>query len=222
MPKDQTTIPTHLDEPDADMLMHSGRPVHLWDPSPLDVWLPDWVRGASRVPRWGGQTRGRHGYNDLQHCVLARRTVMWLNPHAPLLAQRWALMHDLNEGAGLGDIAAPYTAYFKPKGLGVLKARLDRALRLSVGLPAELPEAVERLVKEADVILAVAEAIQLMGWPERLARRRVGKGYRGPLPPFAIEPMDEVAARAAWTREWLLLGGQKLFPHPPETLIQAE
>jgi hypothetical protein len=203
-------VPTHLEAPRVNLRMRSDRLVNLYDPAALDIELDDWVYGASRVPRWGGQTKGEVAYNDLCHMLLTERifsAMVW--PGAPLEARRWALAHDLHEGAGLGDICTPYGRLFAEAGLRELKGRLDRALRLAMGLPAELPPRQRDAIKRADRIAAVSEAVQLMGWPERSARPEIGQGYRGALWDKPIALLDEAAARTAWWRRYRLLGGQR-------------
>jgi 5'-deoxynucleotidase YfbR-like HD superfamily hydrolase len=203
-------VPTHLDAPRVNLRMRSGRLVNLYDPAAIDIVLDDWVYGASRVPRWGGQTRAETAYNDLCHMLLTERIVselVW--PGAPVEVRRWALAHDLHEGAGLGDICTPYGRLFAEAGLRELKARLDRALRLAMGLPAEVPARHREAIKRADRIAAVSEAVQLMGWPEASARRDVGHGYRGALWAKPIALLDEAAARAAWWRRYEALGGKR-------------
>ncbi|MFY8094658.1 MAG: hydrolase [Niveispirillum sp.] len=192
-------VPTHLDAPRTNLLMRSGRWVNLYDPSPADIVLADWVTGASRVARWGGQTRGDCAYNVLQHSVLLEQVlVTLLAPDAGPTLRLAALMHDLHEGGGLGDVVTPYGKLFATAGLKEVKARLDRALFLAAGLPWPLSPADTDLIKKADRIIAVSEAIQLMDWPEKLARRDIGGGYRGKLWTDPIVVVDEAAARTLW------------------------
>lgn len=203
-----SAVPTHLDAPRTNLLMRSGRLVNLYDPSPADMVLEDWVTGASRVARWGGQTRGDTAYNVAQHGVLVEDIlVRMVWPKAPREARLWALAHDLHEGGGLGDIVTPYGALFAQAGLREVKARIDRALRVATGLPAEVPEDHKKAVKRADTIAAVSEAVQLMAWPEKTARRDIGSGYRGKLYDRAITVVDEKIARDDWWRRYRLLGG---------------
>lgn len=204
-------IPVHEDAPEAASRMHSGRWVHLYDPSPLDIDLADWVRGCSRVDRWGGQSIPEQGWNDLCHMMLVERILtrrVW--PNAPREARLWALMHDLHEGGGLGDIATPYGRILKAAGLDELKRRLDRALRLAAGLSALPDDETVAMIKRADVIAAVTEGVRLAGWPEAIARQRIGRGYEGALWTGRLVSLDQVQARQAWTRRFILLGGKGL------------
>lgn len=58
-----------------------------------------------------------------------------------------------------------------------------------------LPDEVTvKFVKRADLIDAVTEAVYLAGWPEDVARRRVGKGYEGTRWTGKLAPLDQVAA----------------------------
>jgi len=190
--------------------MRSQRWVNLYDPSPVDIELSDWVTGASRVPRWGGQVKGEISFNVLQHHDLVEQVltgIVW--PDAPREARMLAKLHDLHEGGGLGDIVTPYSALFANSGLREIKSRLDRVIFLAAGLPNDLPENVCVAVKKADMVAAISEAIQLLDWPEALARRDIGKGYRGPLWTDAILVLDERAARVAWWDGYYALGGRR-------------
>ncbi|MGB8841753.1 MAG: hypothetical protein WCC64_11845 [Aliidongia sp.] len=210
-------IPFHDDAPRINLLMRSSRWVNLYDPAALDIVLSDWVTGASRVARWGGQTKGDTAYNVLQHSDLVERILVemvW--PNAPRTARLLAKAHDLHEGGGLGDVVTPYSKLFAQAGLQELKARLDKVLFLAIGLPSVIPDDVRAAVKRADMIAAVSEAVQLLDWPEKAARRDVGHGYRGPLWPKEIVVIDERQARDAWWRGYRLLGGKGCPPMPSD------
>lgn len=205
-----TPVPTHSEAPRTNLLMRSGRWVNLYDPSPADIVLDDWVTGASRIPRWGGQTQGDVAYNVCQHSLLVEEilvTMIW--PGASREARLLALMHDLHEGGGLGDVVTPYGKLFATSGLKEVKERLDRAIRLAVDLPAVVSTLHEQNIKKADRVAAVSEAVQLMGWPEKLARRDIGGGYRGKLWDRPIAVLDEADSRVAWWRKYRLLGGRQ-------------
>ncbi|HYE52510.1 MAG TPA: HD family hydrolase [Azospirillaceae bacterium] len=206
----KSVVPTHLDAPRTNLLMRSGRWVNLYDPSPADIALEDWIVGASRVARWGGQTLGDTAYNVLQHSVVLDDILSTIvDKRASPELRRVGLAHDLHEGGGLGDVVTPYGKLFATAGLKEVKARLDRALFLALGLPHPLPEAWAEAVKRADMIAAVSEAVQLMGWPERLARRDIGRGYRGKLWEAPIQVLDERASRELWWDRWTALGGRR-------------
>lgn len=68
------------------------------------------------------------------------------------------------------------------------------------------------MVKRADQIAAVTEGVRLAGWPEAVARQRIGRGYEGALWTGKLTPLDQTEARRAWTRRFILLGGKGLPP----------
>ena len=181
----------------------------MLDPSPIDVVPNDFVYGASRAGRWGGQTRGEIGFSVLQHMTLTTRIAdrlvlvgsLW--PQGSSIraqALKIAHCHDLHEGGGLGDIITPYGKILNiaSGALEELKSRLDRAIFLNVRIrrPSE-EQRVLTAVKKADRIAAVSEAIQLLGYDVDEARRKFG-GAGLPIWTDAIVPLDEVAAREEW------------------------
>jgi 5'-deoxynucleotidase YfbR-like HD superfamily hydrolase len=201
-------VPNHIERPDAVLRMRSGRVLNLYDPSPLDVVPMDFVFGASRVARWGGQTNGERTLNVLQHCVIVRdiardlvdSTAIGRSAARARSAFQAALHHDLHEGGGLGDIITPYGKLLNLSGglLDEIKERLDRCLALQMGLVWPLRDDVAKVVKLADRAAAVSEAIQLMGYSEAQARASIGRGYAGLLYAKEIVPLGEAEARALW------------------------
>lgn len=196
-------VPKQDEVPRTKLFMRSGNWVNLYDPAAKDIVVEDWVYGASRAARWGGQTKGETAYNVLQHSLLVQDVLMGLvDGKASREAQFVALCHDLHEGGGLGDIVTPYGKLFSWSGLSEVKDRLDHAIFGSVGLAHPVLVSVKDAVKLADTIAAVSEAVQLMDWPEHLARRDIGGGYDGPLWTKQIEILDERASRAAWMERY--------------------
>ncbi|HJV75090.1 MAG TPA: hypothetical protein VJ654_12770 [Noviherbaspirillum sp.] len=192
-------VPTRDEAPRTKLFMRSGNWVNLYDPLAQDIVLEDWVVGASRAARYGGQTKGDYAYNVLQHSSLVENILTdMVMPNALPAYRLAALCHDLHEGGGLGDIVTPYGKLFARAGLTEVKSRIDHALFESIGIAHPLSPEVKAAIKKADVIAAVTEAVQLMDWPERLARRDVGEGYEGPLWTKPIEILDERASRAEW------------------------
>jgi 5'-deoxynucleotidase YfbR-like HD superfamily hydrolase len=203
-----TRVPTQADTPRVFQRMRSGRRLHLLDPSPVDVEISDAIYGISRQMRWNGQTTGEVGFTVAQHSVTVEAiftAMVW--PKAPVEARLAALVHDLAEWV-LSDLSTPVKAVIKAAGYGELEQRVDRAIRLRIGLPAVLPEAWIDPLKRADRIAGVTEAVRLAGWSEADARRDVGKGYRGKLWEGPLDPLPEAAARAQWLARFAALGGR--------------
>jgi len=202
-------VPTAAEAPHVHLKMRSGRILNLLDPSPFDVVPSDFVYGASRVGRWGGQTRGEIGFSVLQHMTLTTRIAdrlvlvgsLWpVDSSIRAQAMKIAHCHDLHEGGGLGDIITPYGKILNiaSGALEELKSRLDRVIFMNVRIrrPSE-EQRVMTAVKKADRIAAVSEAIQLLGYDADEARRKFG-GAGLPIWTQPIVPLSEAAARDEW------------------------
>jgi uncharacterized protein len=152
--------------------MLSGRRLDLLEPSPLDIEITDIAHGLARVARWNGQTKGAHAFCVAQHSVLVERLVGELSPRLSREARLMALLHDAPEYV-VGDLISPFKA-----AVGVnykaLEERLQAAIHLRFGLPAQIPATLKALFKKADHLSAYYEATQLAGFEEPEARRLFG------------------------------------------------
>jgi 5'-deoxynucleotidase YfbR-like HD superfamily hydrolase len=152
--------------------MLSGRRLDLLDPSPLDVEIEDIAHGLAFVARWNGQTRGEHPFSVAEHSLLVEELFGRLAPQ-PL--PRWrlaALLHDAPEYV-IGDMISPVKGAVGP-GYAAMDARLAAAVHLRFGLPADLPDAVKALIKQADRLSAWLEAVRIAGFSEAEANRLFG------------------------------------------------
>ncbi|MEQ8395207.1 HD family hydrolase [Thalassobaculum sp.] len=189
--------------PRAWQRMLSGRRLDLLDPSPFDVEIEDIAHGLSRVARWNGQTSGEWAYSVAQHSVLVERVAGLIDRD---LAQRWrlaTLLHDAAEYV-IGDMITPFKSVIGPD-YKTIEAALMRAVHLRVGLPAELPAPIGKLIKRADRVAAYLEATQLAGFAASEARGffgtpRVGSDIR-------IEAMSPNEAKQRYIDRFRLLGG---------------
>lgn len=182
--------------PRAWQRMLSGRRLDLLDPSPLDVEIEDVAHGLSRVARWNGQTAGEWAFSVAQHCLLVERL---LAEHGPAgwrhsRARLAALLHDAPEYV-VGDLISPFKAAV---GLQYkdLERRLQRAVHMACGLPAEIDPVLAQAIKKADRQAAYLEATRLAGFGEAEARRL----WSAPpaAPEDALAPMSPNAARDAF------------------------
>ena len=156
--------------------MLSGRRLDLLDPSPLDIEIDDIAHGLSRVARWNGQTKGDWAFSVAQHSVLVERLAVRFKPY---LDSKWrlaALLHDAPEYV-IGDLISPFKAAVGAD-YQSLEERLEMAVHLRFGLPAELPRSITHIVKKADRASAFLEARQLVGFNEKEAIRYFGR-YKG-------------------------------------------
>jgi uncharacterized protein len=160
-------------EPRAWQRMLSGRRLDLLDPSPLDVELEDIAHGLARVPRWNGQTDGAHIFSVAQHTLLvelfARQKVPGLDRRGRLAV----LLHDAPEYV-IGDMISPFKAVIG-NSYKAVEARLLAAIHVRFGLPAVLPQELQKLIKAADRTAAFFEATRLAGFQLAEARKFFGR-----------------------------------------------
>ena len=151
-----------MPEPRAWQRMLSGRRLDLLDPTPIDIEIEDIAHGLAFVARWNGQTLGEFPYSVAEHSLLVEAIFAALDPNAP---DRWrlaALLHDAPEFV-IGDMISPVKAAVGP-GYKALDQRLEAAIHLRFGLPAEIPKSVKAKIKRADKISAWLEATQIAGF----------------------------------------------------------
>lgn len=142
--------------------MLSGRRLDLLDPSPFDIEIEDIAHGLARVARWNGQTNGDHAFSVAEHCIVVEDCLAQLKPG---IAAKWrlaALLHDAPEYV-IGDLISPFKAAV---GLDykTLENKLLAAIHVRFGLPAQLPDELNALIKRADKASAYFEATQLAGF----------------------------------------------------------
>jgi hypothetical protein len=187
--------------------MLSGRRLDLLDPSPMDIEIEDIAHGLARVARWNGQTTGEHAFSVAQHSLVVEDACAHLQPG---LEPRWrlvALLHDAPEYV-IGDMISPFKA-----ALGLdyktFEHRLETAIHVRFGLPAQTPEPVKHLIKQADRISAWFEAVQLAGFREPEADALFG---RPPSDyPLHIEPLSAGAAQARYLQRFHTLAAAAGF-----------
>jgi 5'-deoxynucleotidase YfbR-like HD superfamily hydrolase len=179
--------------PRAWQRMLSGRRLDLLEPSPLDIEIADIAHGLARVARWNGQTKGAHAFSVAQHSVLVERIVCELSPRLTREARLMALLHDSPEYV-VGDLISPFKA-----AVGInykaLEERLQAAIHLRFGLPAQTPAALKTLFKKADHLSAYFEATQLAGFEEPEARRLFGAPPRSMKVP-RLAPLSTADAQS--------------------------
>jgi len=195
--------PTHRSpkQPRAWQRMLSGRRLDLLDPSPLDIEIEDIAHGLARVARWNGQTIGDHAYSVAEHCVLVSDICQLIRPGWP---DKWllaALLHDAPEYV-IGDMISPFkTALgFDYK---AFEHRLEVAIHLRFGLPADLPHTVEEIIKRADKASAFFEATQIAGFSDAEGAEIFGRP-RG-IAPVKLRPLPTKEAQAMFLKRFAKL-----------------
>ncbi len=173
--------------------MLSGRRLDLLDPSPVDVEIEDIAHGLARVARWNGQTTGALPFTVAQHSLLVVDICEAMRPDWPAKWRLAALLHDAPEFV-IGDMISPFKSALG-EAYKSIERRLQIAIHLRFGLPAELPETIARTIKRADRASAFFEATQLAGFEPAEALTLFGAPEGAPAITLATEPTALVQAR---------------------------
>ena len=200
--KPNSSTPT----PRAWQRMLSGRRLDILSPSPLDIEIEDIAHGLARVTRWNGQTNGSYGLSVAQHSLLVEGI---LSRNAPQLAQKWrlaGLIHDAPEYV-IGDMITPFKAAIGPL-YRQIEARLQEAVHIRFGLPAELPLGIMHSIKRADRMAAFIEATQIAGFADAEAKKLFSKP-RGTPADYKLIPLPPEKAAKAFLQRFDLLFGHK-------------
>ncbi|HEX4302173.1 MAG TPA: HD family hydrolase [Rhizomicrobium sp.] len=191
--------------PRAWQRMLSGRRLDLLDPSPLDVEIEDIAHGLARVARWNGQTEGEHAFSVAQHCVLVERIVADLRPGLAREARLMALLHDAPEYV-IGDLISPFKV-----AIGInykaLENRLQAAIHVRFGLPAQPAATLITLFKKADLIAAYFEATQLAGFEIEVANKLFVVPPPGSMRTPRLVPLATAEAQAQFLDRFKKLAG---------------
>ncbi|MBD9371656.1 HD family hydrolase [Rhizobium sp. ARZ01] len=179
-------------EPRAWQRMLSGRRLDLLNPSPLDVELSDIAHGLARVARWNGQTAGDHAFSVAQHSLIVETIFRHQNRSTPEDCLM-ALLHDAPEYV-IGDMISPFKAVVGG-GYKTVEKRLETAVHLRFGLPAETPRTLREKIKKADRIAAFFEATELAGFSRVEAAKFFGEPRGITLDMLTIIPMPAVEAQ---------------------------
>ena len=162
-----------MKSPRAWQRMLSGRRLDLLDPTPMDIEIEDIAHGLAFVARWNGQTRGDFAYSVAEHSLLVEVLYSRLAPKSPVKWRLAALLHDAPEYV-IGDMISPVKAAVGP-GYGQLDDRLQAAINIRFGLPAQVPVATKKLIKKADRISAWMEATAIAGFSKAEADKLFGR-----------------------------------------------
>ena len=201
-------MPSKTTSPRAWQRMLSGRRLDILTPSPMDIEISDIAHGLARVARWNGQTTGDYGYSVAQHSVVVERLVQ---TNAPDLDQKWRLACLLHDGPEyvIGDMITPFKSALGPA-YKEIEQKLEAAIFLRFGLPAELPVYVKQIIKRADRMAAWLEATQLAGFSVEEAKKLFPQP-RGLPADFTLEPQSPRKAAQIFLRRFHILSGDKNF-----------
>lgn len=192
-------------QPRAWQRMLSGRRLDLLDPTPVDIEIEDIAHGLAFVARWNGQTRGDYPYSVAEHSLLVETLFGRLCPAATAAERLTALLHDAPEYV-IGDMISPVKAAVGP-GYGALDKRLEAAVHIRFGLPAETAPRLKKQIKKADRISAWMEATQIAGFTRSEADKFFGAPDPALLSGLDITLRPPIAVRAAYTARHAALMG---------------
>lgn len=180
--------------------MLSGRRLDLLDPTPLDIEIEDIAHGLAFVARWNGQTQGDWPYSVAEHSLLVEEIHARMNPKAPAKWRLAALLHDAPEYV-IGDMISPVKAAVGPA-YGALDDRLQAAINLRFGLPAQVPAAVKKAIKKADRISAWLEATQIAGFAKAESDRFFGVPDPAVVQGLKVHLRPPIEVRAAFLAQF--------------------
>lgn len=190
--------------PRAWQRMLSGRRLDLLNPTPMDIEIEDIAHGLARVARWNGQTDGDWAFSVAQHSVMVEALVVEATPGLSVPWRLAALLHDASEYV-VGDMISPFKTAIGYD-YKALEGRLQAAIHLRFGLPAEVPEAIRRKIKQADLQGAYLEATQIAGFSTAEARKLWGAPPKVRVAgPFDATPMPPEAAKAVFLKRFRAL-----------------
>jgi uncharacterized protein len=186
--------------------MLSGRRLDLIDPSPVDVEIADIAHGLARVARWNGQTQGPEIFSVAQHSLLVEALFAGVAASPSPKARLAALLHDAPEYV-IGDMISPFKAAIGGD-YRRIEGRLQQAIHIRFGLPAELPTDLAKQIKVVDRVSAYIEATALAGFTIAEARKLFGEP-EAPVQDFAafVEPMRPQEAERRFLDRFAELDG---------------
>ncbi|MBS4011047.1 MAG: HD family hydrolase [Roseovarius sp.] len=189
-----------MPKPRAWQKMLSGRRLDLLDPTPVDIEIEDIAHGLSFVARWNGQTLGDFAYSVAEHSLLVERLYSRLTPASPAKWRLAALLHDAPEYV-IGDMISPVKNAVGP-GYDELDKRLAAAIHIRFGLPAVIPPAIKKQIKQADKISAWMEATEIAGFSVAEADRFFGKPDPALMQGLSITLRPPVETRQDYTARY--------------------
>jgi len=178
--------------------MLSGRRLDLLDPTPMDIEIEDIAHGLAFVARWNGQTKGDFPYSVAEHSLLVEMLMGRISPETEPKWRLAALLHDAPEYV-IGDMISPVKDAVGPD-YGKLDEKLAAAINLRFGLPATVPMAIKKTIKQADRVSAWLEAVQIAGFTAHEANRFFGVPDPSVIDGILIRPRPPAEVRAAFTR----------------------
>ena len=149
--------------------MLSGRRLDVIDPSPLDIEIVDIAHGLAFQARWNGQTKGDFVFSVANHSILVWNIFSIENPKIEKKWQLVSLLHDAPEYV-IGDLISPVKKEVGSSYIN-LEKKLQEAIHIRFGLPAQVPNKIKSKIKNADRKAAWIEATKIAGFNKKEANK---------------------------------------------------
>ena len=206
--------------PRAWQRMLSGRRLNLLDPSPLDVEISDIAHGLARVARWNGQTYGDHAFSVAEHSLIVEDIALSLKPDISPDWRLAILLHDAPEYV-IGDMISPFKTVIG-EAYKAVEHRLQGAIHLRFGLPADMPQTIKKLCKRADIICAYFEAVELAGFADKEAAKIFGRPRGYPADEdgrlrYGLKPLPVAKAETLFMERFELIEALREAGKKPKT-----
>ncbi|MBO9417904.1 MULTISPECIES: YfbR-like 5'-deoxynucleotidase [Stappiaceae] len=206
--------------PRAWQRMLSGRRLNLLDPSPLDVEISDIAHGLARVARWNGQTYGDHAFSVAEHSLIVEDIALSLKPDISPDWRLAILLHDAPEYV-IGDMISPFKTVIG-EAYKAVEHRLQGAIHLRFGLPADMPQTIKKLCKRADIICAYFEAVELAGFDDKEAAKIFGRPRGYPADEdgrlrYGLKPLPVAKAETLFMERFELIEALREAGKKPKT-----
>jgi len=146
----------------------------------------------ARVARWNGQTSGDHAFSVAEHSVIVEQLFFQLNPDASELDRLACLLHDAAEYV-IGDMISPFKNALGLNYKG-FEARIEEAVHLRFGLPAQMSVGLKKKIKACDIYCAWFEATQIAGFTVEEADRFFTSPPEGVHVTIAPKPVIDAQA----------------------------
>jgi len=117
---------------------------------------------SQKPPRAWQRMLSGHAFSVAEHSVIVESLLLHIKPKATAAERLTALLHDAAEYV-IGDMISPFK-----QALGLdyktFETRLEEAIHLRFGLPAQIPSNLKKQIKQCDLYCAWFEATQIAGF----------------------------------------------------------
>jgi 5'-deoxynucleotidase YfbR-like HD superfamily hydrolase len=130
------------------------------------------------------------------------------------------LLHDAPEYV-IGDMISPFKTVIG-EAYKAVEHRLQGAIHLRFGLPADMPQTIKKLCKRADIICAYFEAVELAGFDDKEAAKIFGRPRGYPADEdgrlrYGLKPLPVAKAETLFMERFELIEALREAGKKPKT-----